>query len=68
MLEMCNRQFSHVCYVRIVFNFFQSCENEQHNPDLEGLHESIVDGSDDEDYITDSIDVSTIQIFCFIEI
>ena len=37
---------------------FQSCDNEPHNPDLEGLHESVVDGSDDEDYLADSIDVS----------
>ena len=38
---------------------FQSCENESRNLDLEGLHESIVDGSDDEDELAGSIDVST---------
>ena len=37
---------------------FQSCENESRNLDLEGLHESIVDGSDDEDELAGSIDVS----------
>ena len=37
---------------------FQSCENESRNLDLEGLHESIVNGSDDEDELAGSIDVS----------
>lgn len=42
---------------------FQSCDNDPNDPDMheawkqEGLHESIVDDDDDEDF-RDSIDVS----------
>ena len=53
----------HTLYVIILKFLFQSCDNELNDPDLqeawrqEGLHESIVDDDDEEDF-EGSLDVS----------